>query len=69
MFILIFVLICSSEDGPNPKKPKIEDEEGSFSIMKLAEGNVTSVSIFLQILLLNGKINFSKRIIVNIQYS
>lgn len=33
----------SSEDGPNPKKPKIEDEEGSFSIMKLAEGNVTSV--------------------------
>ncbi|XP_071603868.1 X-ray repair cross-complementing protein 5 [Heliangelus exortis] len=33
----------NSEDGPNPKKPKIEDEEGSFSIMKLAEGNVTSV--------------------------
>ncbi|NXE72628.1 XRCC5 protein, partial [Cochlearius cochlearius] len=32
-----------NEDGPNPKKPKIEDEEGSFSIMKLAEGNVTSV--------------------------
>uniref|UniRef100_A0A8C0FEK1 X-ray repair cross-complementing protein 5 n=1 Tax=Bubo bubo TaxID=30461 RepID=A0A8C0FEK1_BUBBB len=33
----------NSEDGPNPKKPKIEDEEGSFSIIKLAEGNVTSV--------------------------
>ncbi|XP_053926289.1 X-ray repair cross-complementing protein 5 isoform X1 [Cuculus canorus] len=33
----------NSEDGPKPKKPKIEDEEGSFSIMKLAEGNVTSV--------------------------
>ncbi|XP_069717478.1 X-ray repair cross-complementing protein 5 [Phaenicophaeus curvirostris] len=33
----------NSEDGPNPKKPKIEDEDGSFSIMKLAEGNVTSV--------------------------
>ncbi|XP_061226129.1 X-ray repair cross-complementing protein 5 isoform X3 [Neopsephotus bourkii] len=33
----------NSEDGPNPKKPRIEDEEGSFSIMKLAEGNVTSV--------------------------
>ncbi|NXO50632.1 XRCC5 protein, partial [Aramus guarauna] len=32
-----------NEDGPNPKKPKIEDEEGSFSIMKLTEGNVTSV--------------------------
>ncbi|NWS68526.1 XRCC5 protein, partial [Crotophaga sulcirostris] len=32
-----------SEDGPNPKKPKIEDEEGSFSIMKLAEGTVTCV--------------------------
>ncbi|NXL30177.1 XRCC5 protein, partial [Glaucidium brasilianum] len=32
-----------NEDGPNPKKPKIEDEEGSFSIIKLAEGNVTSV--------------------------
>ncbi|NXU79467.1 XRCC5 protein, partial [Oreotrochilus melanogaster] len=32
-----------NDDGPNPKKPKIEDEEGSFSIMKLAEGNVTSV--------------------------
>ncbi|KFO69669.1 X-ray repair cross-complementing protein 5, partial [Cuculus canorus] len=32
-----------NEDGPKPKKPKIEDEEGSFSIMKLAEGNVTSV--------------------------
>ncbi|XP_009470504.1 PREDICTED: X-ray repair cross-complementing protein 5 [Nipponia nippon] len=33
----------NSEDGPNPKKPKIEDEEGSFSIIKLAEGNITSV--------------------------
>ncbi|XP_032859807.1 X-ray repair cross-complementing protein 5 [Tyto alba] len=33
----------NSEDGPSPKKPKIEDEEGSFSIIKLAEGNVTSV--------------------------
>ncbi|XP_075613093.1 X-ray repair cross-complementing protein 5 isoform X1 [Balearica regulorum gibbericeps] len=33
----------NSEDGPNPKKPKIEDEEGSFSIIKLTEGNVTSV--------------------------
>ncbi|KAM6129641.1 X-ray repair cross-complementing protein 5 isoform 2-T2 [Pterocles gutturalis] len=33
----------NSEDGPNPKKPKMEDEEGSFSIIKLAEGNVTSV--------------------------
>ncbi|NXX79753.1 XRCC5 protein, partial [Urocolius indicus] len=32
-----------NEDGPNAKKPKIEDEEGSFSILKLAEGNVTSV--------------------------
>ncbi|NXH69487.1 XRCC5 protein, partial [Hydrobates tethys] len=32
-----------NEDGPNPKKLKIEDEEGSFSIIKLAEGNVTSV--------------------------
>ncbi|KGL95186.1 X-ray repair cross-complementing protein 5, partial [Charadrius vociferus] len=32
-----------NEDGPKLKKPKIEDEEGSFSIMKLAEGNVTSV--------------------------
>ncbi|KFQ91744.1 X-ray repair cross-complementing protein 5, partial [Nipponia nippon] len=32
-----------NEDGPNPKKPKIEDEEGSFSIIKLAEGNITSV--------------------------
>ncbi|KFZ51095.1 X-ray repair cross-complementing protein 5, partial [Antrostomus carolinensis] len=32
-----------NEDGPNPKKPAFEDEEGSFSIMKLAEGNVTSV--------------------------
>ncbi|KAM4775891.1 X-ray repair cross-complementing protein 5 isoform 2-T2 [Cyanocitta cristata] len=32
-----------NEDEPNLKKPKIEDEEGSFSIMKLAEGNITSV--------------------------
>ncbi|XP_063256865.1 X-ray repair cross-complementing protein 5 [Prinia subflava] len=32
-----------NEDEPSRKKPKIEDEEGSFSIMKLAEGNVTSV--------------------------
>ncbi|KFP03339.1 X-ray repair cross-complementing protein 5, partial [Calypte anna] len=32
-----------NEDGPNVKKPKIEDEEGSFSIMRLAEGNITSV--------------------------
>ncbi|KFP99347.1 X-ray repair cross-complementing protein 5, partial [Leptosomus discolor] len=32
-----------NEDGPIPKKPKMEDEEGGFSIMKLAEGNVTSV--------------------------
>ncbi|NWR69167.1 XRCC5 protein, partial [Centropus unirufus] len=32
-----------NEDGPNPKKPKTEDEEGSFSIVKLTEGNVTSV--------------------------
>ncbi|KAM6398263.1 X-ray repair cross-complementing protein 5 isoform 1-T1 [Pluvialis apricaria] len=33
----------NSEDGPKLKKPKIEDEEDIFSIMKLAEGNVTSV--------------------------
>ncbi|XP_005049501.1 PREDICTED: X-ray repair cross-complementing protein 5 [Ficedula albicollis] len=32
-----------NEDEPSLKKPKIEDEEGSFSIMKLAEGSVTSV--------------------------
>ncbi|NWY48364.1 XRCC5 protein, partial [Sylvia atricapilla] len=32
-----------NEDEPSLKKPKIEDEEGSFSIMKLAEGNITSV--------------------------
>ncbi|NXU13123.1 XRCC5 protein, partial [Pardalotus punctatus] len=32
-----------NEDGPSLKKPKIEDEEESFSIMKLAEGNITSV--------------------------
>ncbi|NXI73703.1 XRCC5 protein, partial [Anseranas semipalmata] len=31
------------EDGLNLKKREIEDEEGSFSIIKLAEGNVTSV--------------------------
>ncbi|KAK2525909.1 Xrcc5 [Columba guinea] len=47
----------NSEDGPNPKKPKIEDEEGSFSIMKLAEGNVTSficILIFLDVFLYFG---------------
>lgn len=49
VFLFIFViLICSNEDGHNPKKQKIEDEEDNFSIIKLAEGNVTSVSIFLQ---------------------
>ncbi|NXY20643.1 XRCC5 protein, partial [Atrichornis clamosus] len=32
-----------NEDEPNLKKPKIEDEEGNFSILKLAEGNITSV--------------------------
>ncbi|NXN88240.1 XRCC5 protein, partial [Bombycilla garrulus] len=32
-----------NEDEPSLKKPKIEDEEGNFSIMKLAEGNITSV--------------------------
>ncbi|NXD37194.1 XRCC5 protein, partial [Copsychus sechellarum] len=32
-----------NEDEPSLKNPKIEDEEGSFSIMKLAEGNITSV--------------------------
>ncbi|NWT66594.1 XRCC5 protein, partial [Prunella himalayana] len=32
-----------NEDEPSLKKPKIEDEEESFSIMKLAEGNITSV--------------------------
>ncbi|NWY76395.1 XRCC5 protein, partial [Erithacus rubecula] len=32
-----------NEDEPSLKKPKIEDEEGSFSIMKLAEGTITSV--------------------------
>ncbi|NXJ15466.1 XRCC5 protein, partial [Odontophorus gujanensis] len=31
------------EDGASAKRQKIEDEEDSFSIMKLAEGNVTSV--------------------------
>lgn len=49
VFIFIFVLLIYSEDEPSLKKPKIEDEEESFSIMKLAEGNITSVSIFLQI--------------------
>ncbi|KAM6348355.1 X-ray repair cross-complementing protein 5 isoform 5-T5 [Alca torda] len=33
----------NNEDGPKPKKLKSEDEEGSFSIMRLAEGNITSV--------------------------
>ncbi|NXM71765.1 XRCC5 protein, partial [Serilophus lunatus] len=32
-----------NEDEPSLKKPKIEDEEESFSILKLAEGNITSV--------------------------
>ncbi|XP_072788139.1 X-ray repair cross-complementing protein 5 isoform X3 [Taeniopygia guttata] len=32
-----------NEDEPSLKKPKIEDEGESFSIMKLAEGNITSV--------------------------
>ncbi|XP_039925548.1 X-ray repair cross-complementing protein 5 isoform X2 [Hirundo rustica] len=32
-----------NEEEPSLKKPKIEDEEGSFSIMKLAEGSITSV--------------------------
>ncbi|NXO72419.1 XRCC5 protein, partial [Phainopepla nitens] len=32
-----------NEDEPSLKKPKIEDEEGNFSIVKLAEGSVTSV--------------------------
>ncbi|NWV71994.1 XRCC5 protein, partial [Malurus elegans] len=32
-----------NEDEPSLKKPKMEDEEGSFSILKLAEGNITSV--------------------------
>ncbi|XP_064290970.1 X-ray repair cross-complementing protein 5 isoform X2 [Passer domesticus] len=32
-----------NEDEPSLKKPKIEDEEESFSLMKLAEGNITSV--------------------------
>ncbi|XP_065606545.1 X-ray repair cross-complementing protein 5 isoform X1 [Cyrtonyx montezumae] len=31
------------EDGPSAKRQKIEDEEDSFSIMRLAEGSVTSV--------------------------
>uniref|UniRef100_A0A8C3D188 X-ray repair cross-complementing protein 5 n=1 Tax=Corvus moneduloides TaxID=1196302 RepID=A0A8C3D188_CORMO len=38
-------ILKDNEDEPSLKKPKIEDEEGSFSIMKLAEGNITSVSI------------------------
>ncbi|XP_025951237.2 X-ray repair cross-complementing protein 5 isoform X1 [Dromaius novaehollandiae] len=33
----------NDEDRPNPKKPKVEDEEGGFSILSIAEGNVTSV--------------------------
>ncbi|NWT49706.1 XRCC5 protein, partial [Erythrocercus mccallii] len=32
-----------NEGEPSLKKPKIEDEEGSFSILKLAEGTITSV--------------------------
>ncbi|XP_067155335.1 X-ray repair cross-complementing protein 5 isoform X1 [Apteryx mantelli] len=32
----------NNEDGPNPKKPKAEDEESGFSIISIAEGNVTS---------------------------
>ncbi|NXG24598.1 XRCC5 protein, partial [Grallaria varia] len=32
-----------NEDEPILKKPKIEDEEESFSIIKLAEGSITSV--------------------------
>ncbi|XP_071291297.1 X-ray repair cross-complementing protein 5 isoform X1 [Agelaius tricolor] len=32
-----------NEDEPSLKKPKTEDEEESFSLMKLAEGNITSV--------------------------
>lgn len=48
--MLIFVLfICCSEDGPNAKRRKTEDEEDSFSIVKLAEGNVTSVSKVLKL--------------------
>uniref|UniRef100_A0A8C9ELL3 X-ray repair cross complementing 5 n=1 Tax=Pavo cristatus TaxID=9049 RepID=A0A8C9ELL3_PAVCR len=48
------------EDGLNAKRRKIEDEEDSFSIMKLAEGNVTSVSKVLKPFLSKGNINFSK---------
>ncbi|XP_071418954.1 X-ray repair cross-complementing protein 5 isoform X2 [Pithys albifrons albifrons] len=33
----------NSEDEPSLKKPKIEEEEESFSIIKLAEGSITSV--------------------------
>ncbi|NXG06645.1 XRCC5 protein, partial [Sakesphorus luctuosus] len=32
-----------NEDEPSLKKPKIEEEEESFSIIKLAEGSITSV--------------------------
>ncbi|NXK89925.1 XRCC5 protein, partial [Formicarius rufipectus] len=32
-----------NEDEPSLKKPKIEDEEESFNIIKLAEGSITSV--------------------------
>uniref|UniRef100_A0A8C3TBZ3 X-ray repair cross-complementing protein 5 n=1 Tax=Chelydra serpentina TaxID=8475 RepID=A0A8C3TBZ3_CHESE len=33
----------NNEDGPSAKKAKAENEEGSFSIANLAEGNVTTV--------------------------
>ncbi|NXA32775.1 XRCC5 protein, partial [Eudromia elegans] len=33
----------NKEDGPSPKKLKTEEEEGDFSIISIAEGNVTSV--------------------------
>ncbi|NXA46680.1 XRCC5 protein, partial [Nothocercus julius] len=33
----------NKEDGPSPKKLKADDEEGGFSIISIAEGNVTSV--------------------------
>uniref|UniRef100_A0A8B9PZ57 X-ray repair cross-complementing protein 5 n=1 Tax=Apteryx owenii TaxID=8824 RepID=A0A8B9PZ57_APTOW len=46
----------NNEGGPNPKKPKAEDEEGGFSIISIAEGNVTSVSIFLQIFFLSQQL-------------
>uniref|UniRef100_A0ACB8G2Q2 X-ray repair cross-complementing protein 5 n=1 Tax=Sphaerodactylus townsendi TaxID=933632 RepID=A0ACB8G2Q2_9SAUR len=35
--------IFKSEDGPDAKKAKIEDDEGDFNIGNLAEGNITSV--------------------------